>query len=41
MLFMANTTHTLMHGGTIAAPCVSVWPPAKLAQRPNDAANSI
>jgi len=40
MLFMANTTHTLMHGDTIAA-CVSVWPPAELVQRTTDAANGV
>jgi hypothetical protein len=41
MLLMANTTHTLIHGGTFAAPCVSVWPPAKLAQRTSDAASGV
>jgi len=41
MLFMANTTHTLILGGTFAAPCVSVWPPAKLVQRTSDAASGV
>ena len=41
MLSMANTTHTLFHGGTIAVPCVSVWPPAMLAQRTSDATSGV
>jgi hypothetical protein len=41
MLSMANTTHTLMHGGTIAAARVSVWPPAEFVQRTTDAASGV
>jgi hypothetical protein len=41
MLSMANTTHTLIHDGMFAAPCVRVWPQAKLAQRTSDAASGV
>jgi hypothetical protein len=41
MISMANTTHTLMHSGPIAAARVWVWPPAELVQRTTDAASGV